>query len=251
LIFSSNWSGNICFANPGQTFKEILGMWVVPSVSQPLVGSPFQNAGTWSSVAWVGLDGAASADVFQAGTEQDLPYKIEGSPVEIYYAWTEWFPAPPVAITNFPVGPGDTVNVFLQITGEFELFGFDFPVGQALFSNQTRGTFTTVNMGGPENGGPNAFQGNSAEWIIETPCTANCSSANAVFTALPYFGAVAFYFAEVYDSTGAAVLGSSGSFVSMDTSGNGIGRNGGAPGTGTGVATPLPDIIGSVATNGG
>ena len=244
----SNWAGTAFQANAGQTFTQVVGSWTVPGVSPPAFG-PYAGAGNWQSVAWVGLDGFQNSDVFQAGTAQNLStffFITEAS----YFAWTEWFPAPPVAITNFPVSPGDFVTFDLTILSlAVDFFGVSVPTGQALVINATKGNFTIVAMAGPLNGQPDSFQGSSAEWIVETPGFG--SGASLTFAPLPYFGQVAFSNGIAFDSTGAGVFGANGIALSMQNSGAGVGRTGTS--SGATVATELADpvIFGVLAVNGG
>jgi hypothetical protein len=117
-----------------------------------------------------------------------------------YFAWTEWFPADPVQIGGFPVSPGDTMSVFLQILSlDAESFGIPlgFPIGQALVTNVSQGKFPTVARAGPLISGSTPFQGSSAEWIVETP-----GPRGDVFEALPYFGLVAFAERVAADNNG-------------------------------------------------
>jgi hypothetical protein len=242
---SSNWAGSVVDANEGQQFLMIHGSWIVPCVSPPATG-PYSDVAPWSSVAWVGLDGAGiSADVFQAGTEQDsLGVDFAGF-VDNYFVWTEWFPAPPAAVTSLPVEPGHMIDVTVMITSlDVTWLGIDFPVGEAFFVNNTLGLFTSVMMAGPVNFGPTPFMGNTAEWIAETPCTSNCGTSSAVFEPLPFFGQLAFFDTFATDADGNVVNGMEGIMLSMDNSGDGPGRNGGAPGTGIVVAAPDPVVVG-------
>jgi hypothetical protein len=63
-VTSSNWSGYVATAAAG-TYTQINGDWHVPSVTGE-VGK------TTYSAYWVGVDGWGSADVVQAGTEQEV-----------------------------------------------------------------------------------------------------------------------------------------------------------------------------------
>jgi hypothetical protein len=84
---SENWSGYVIvdkanpFLKPG---SQVEAQYVVP---KPVSGC---RAGTetYSSANWVGIDGAFSNDVLQAGTETDLSCASGAT----YYAWIEWFP---------------------------------------------------------------------------------------------------------------------------------------------------------------
>jgi hypothetical protein len=245
---TSNWAGSVITANKGQTFTLIDALWTIPRVFPPASGpySAYTGVVFWSSVTWVGLDGAnnLSADVFQAGTEQDnIGDAFWG--YSDYFVWTEWFPAPPVAVSNFPVEPGDMISVLLEIKSlDATFLGATFPVGEAFFVNSTRGFFTSVAMAGPPNGGPTPFVGNTAEWIVETPSISKPGSSPVAYQALPFFGGVAFFDPLVMDNEGNILNGSEGTIYSMDNSGNGVDRNGNAPGTGIVVASPAPVVIG-------
>jgi Peptidase A4 family len=246
---------------PGQIFIQIYGQWLVPTVSRPASG-PYANVASWSSVVWVGIDGAVvSADVFQAGTEQDL---ILGGPFgdTNYYLWTEWYPGSSASISNVAIVPGDAVAINLQIL-PLTLRPLESPTeplrdpqpvaGQATLTNVTRGAFTTVFMEGPPRFGASPFLGNTAEWIVETPCLENCGTQQAVFTPLPYLGPVAFFFGLATDRVGNQVMGANGYWELMDNSGFGGGRNGGLPGTGvlTALAVNDPEILGVVSNTTG
>lgn len=241
---SSNWAGNVVVAGKGVQFTGIQGMWTVPTVHQPLSG-PFQQGaqnGTvavWQSVSWIGIDGYQpnSGDVFQAGVEHDLtiisPFgPPSGINLPDYYAWTEWFPAAPVAVGGFSVSPGDLMSFTLdaQVTARAA------PTGTALLGNVTTGDFTTVPMQGPALKSKTPFKGNCAEWIVETPCTANCTTNSPQFSELPELGLVGFFEAEAITSKGDIIDGATGIVhgnvpatatliqLNMTSTGNGPGR---------------------------
>ena len=93
---SSNWAG---YTATGGTFTAVSGTWTVPNVS----------AGTGNTVAadatWVGIGGATSTDLIQAGTQAT----VQGGQV-VYGAWWETLPqaAQPVPLD---VAAGDTISV--------------------------------------------------------------------------------------------------------------------------------------------
>jgi hypothetical protein len=248
---SDNWAGNVLTAGAGVQFTGIMGMWTVPTVHKPLSGPFQQGAGngffaSWSSSSWIGIDGYGTGDVFQAGVEHDLVAFDLFSELDIpdYYAWTEWFPAGPVGVGGFSVSPGDLMSVILtaHVTARAA------PTGTALLLNATNGNFTTVPMQGPPLKSKTPFTGNSAEWIVETPCTANCGTDSAQFTELPQLGLVGFFDAEAITSKGYGIEGATGIAdgnapatatlvqLNMTSGGNGPGRT--TPGAV--VATELP-----------
>ena len=104
---STNWSG---YAATTNTFQNISGSWVQPTVTCAQSGGGFLGLGgapTAYSSFWVGLDGYTSTTVEQTGTDSDCD---AGKPT--YYAWYEMYPAASVDIstTSYPVTPGDTIT---------------------------------------------------------------------------------------------------------------------------------------------
>jgi hypothetical protein len=163
---SSNWSGYVATAAAG-TYTQINGDWHVPSVSGE-VGKT-----TYSSY-WVGVDGWGSADVVQAGTEQEVTtISFFGTPwvFTTYYPWYEWYPAGEVRVPNFQVNPGD--EIFLWVTHGYD-YSRGYVDGLFWFENITARTYTTPFTTAPAGA---VFVGNSAEWVMERP-TVNGSLAD-------------------------------------------------------------------------
>ncbi len=121
---SPNWSGYAMLnytTNTGQwfPFKAVLGMWQVPQATgENTLGSRTMSA------FWIGLDGVtglsnvSNQEVVQDGTDQSAVDQLMWSDemqqwihwdLATYFAWTEWFPEPMQAITNFTVNPGDLI----------------------------------------------------------------------------------------------------------------------------------------------
>jgi hypothetical protein len=137
---SRNWSGYVA---TGGTFTAVSGTWTVPTVSAT---APAAGA----DATWVGIGGATSADLIQAGTEA-----VVSKGTVQYGAWIETLPQPsqPVQLT---VNAGDTVSV--SITQES--------------SGTWRITITNATTGGTYNTTvPYASSLSSAEWIQEAPST--------------------------------------------------------------------------------
>jgi hypothetical protein len=148
---SINWSGYAVNAAAGSV-TDVKGSWIVPAV----VGAVSKRSIQYSSF-WVGIDGSNSNTVEQCGTDSDW---VNGQAV--YYAWYEFYPAPSVTISNFPVKPGDaiTANVVNNGGGSFTL-----TITNASEMNPATGapyTFTTT-------GSVNSAHASSAEWIAEAP----------------------------------------------------------------------------------
>ena len=77
----TNWSG----VSVAGSWKSVSATWQIPSVSQPdeVAGAD----GGWDSSTWIGLDGAGSDDILQAGVQQSVDANGQAS----YTAWYEWF----------------------------------------------------------------------------------------------------------------------------------------------------------------
>lgn len=135
---SNNWSG---YAATGGTFTAVSGTWTAPQVTA--------DAGGAGDASWVGIGGADTRDLIQAGTEATVlgPGQVR------YSAWIETLPQASQTVP-LVVNPGDTVSVSItQQEGDNWLITLD---------NQTTGGHyqTTVRY---------ASSRSSAEWIEEAP----------------------------------------------------------------------------------
>jgi hypothetical protein len=162
---STNWSGSVASPPLGHTFGWIQGQWTVPNPQAP-------GSGEFFASEWVGIDGAGSNDVLQAGTETDI-FNIFFNARAIY-AWWEWFPANEVAITNLPVSAGDTM--YCLICGHSTN-------ATVYMSNESTGVWTRFGITAPKG---TTLVGNSAEWIVERP-TVNGSITSLADYKVEYF----------------------------------------------------------------
>ncbi len=155
---SSNWSGYAItdptnpFAKPG---AQVEAQFVVP---KPASGCTEGSTETYSSANWVGIDGALSNDVFQAGTETDLDCRTGPS----YYAWIEWFPNSEIKVTNLTVAPGDLISVSAFIASDSSK--------HLSIENLTTRKSVALAMKPPPG---TELVGNSVEWIVERPTLNN------------------------------------------------------------------------------
>jgi hypothetical protein len=145
---SVNCSGYAVPASSHQTFTDVNGYWIVPSVSGTA------TAGATYSSAWVGIDGDGTSTVEQLGTEQDWA----GSAAS-YYAWYEMYPHFSYEIVGFPVKPGDHMYADVKYNGD----------------KKKTFTFTLINVTQASTqpfsitlSSPTAKLG-SAEWVMEAP----------------------------------------------------------------------------------
>lgn len=133
-----NWAGYIA---TGHTYTSVSGGWIVPRVA-----TSSENV---ADATWVGIGGAVSNDLIQAGTET-IP---DDNGNLVYRAWYELLPddSTPVPLA---VAPGDVVSVAVtqQSPGEWLIS----------FANATTGQRyeKTVRYDS---------SGSSADWIEETP----------------------------------------------------------------------------------
>jgi hypothetical protein len=151
---SRNWSG---YVSTGGTYTSVSGTWVVAKPDPKVAGV---------DATWVGIGGANTTDLIQAGTEAT----VSGDGTVSYEAWTEVLPQSTHAVA-LSVSGGDTVSVSIteQSAG---LWLIDL-------RNVTTGrSFTTTLR--------YASSRSSAEWIEEAP------SVGRGVAPLDSFGSVAF-----------------------------------------------------------
>lgn len=165
------WSGGVVHATGGETFTWVLGQWNVPDVTPAAPG-----AGSWYSLAWIGIDG--NADVTQIGTVQAVSAAANGSLTKNCYAIYEWFPQGWSAITNFPVSFGDTLLGLICMESPTEAF-FNL-------LNVTRNVSAGFVFTAPS--GTVSLE-NQVEWILERPGVSGTSASP------PNFGEIYFDFA--------------------------------------------------------
>jgi Peptidase A4 family len=157
---STNWSGSVAFAAKGDSATYVIGQWTVPDVVAPASGSYY-------CATWVGIDGDGSADVLQAGTEQEV-VSFGFITARATYAWWEWFPDFEVQIPNFPVTSGDVMFCAICVHSTSEA-GF-------YLTNLTTGASTSFTKTSPRG---TTLVGNCAEWVVEAPTVNGGQSALA------------------------------------------------------------------------
>lgn len=135
---SRNWSGYV--ATGGTSYTSVSGTWIVPKPDPKVAGI---------DATWVGIGGANTTDLIQAGTEAT----VNGDGSVTYDAWTETLPQSTKTI-SLSVAPGDTVSVTIteQTSGVWLID----------MKNVTSGrTYTTTIRYNSSK--------SSAEWIQEAP----------------------------------------------------------------------------------
>jgi hypothetical protein len=150
---SRNWSGYVA---SGGTFTSVSGRWTVPVVAA---------TGTNTDATWVGIGGATTTDLIQAGTQA----VVDQGTVQ-YSAWIETLPQASQTVP-LTVAAGDTVTVSLTQASA--------GLWSITMDNLTSGASYSVIV---------AYTSSvsSAEWIEEAP------SIGRGVTLLDRFGAVQF-----------------------------------------------------------
>jgi hypothetical protein len=151
------------YAEPARcVFTELRVPYVIPyGPDEPL-----------AAAFWAGIDGDSdSSGILQAGVTAVVdPSGFFGGRDISFHVWTEWFPAKPCYVSNFPVSSGDWLLIMVSA---------DQPdAGNAFFHNLTTGQATSIDIFPPPNV---TLGGTSVEWIVE-----------AVTEYLPLFSTVDF-----------------------------------------------------------
>lgn len=148
----SGWAGDVVLVstlnyNPPEPVNTVYGEWFIPNVT-PIPNEP---PGGQTVGFWVGIDGYGNNQVLQAGTAAT----VTGNNT-VNWVWTEWFPLPPIQVTNFPIKPGDYITVL--VCAPQPNHGF------CSMLNKTTNQATSIGITPPNNV---TSIGASAEWIVE------------------------------------------------------------------------------------
>jgi len=203
---SSNWFGyNQGTLEKGNTlFNSVTGDWTVPSATQHTSGQ------AESSSDWIGIGGGCidagctlgDPTLIQTGTEQD----VDASGKASYSAWWEIIPVPSVAISNFPVSPGDHMHAAIS-----EIVP-NSNVWTITLQDVTKGTSFSTTV-------PYVSTHATAEWIEETPT--EIGTGGVGLAALPNLSNPSFTKGTVNGAN--ANLQSSEAIQLIDSNGNVIG----------------------------
>jgi hypothetical protein len=148
----SGWAGVVVPVSkfgykPPEPVNNVYGEWNIPSITS-LANEP---ASGQIVGFWVGIDGYGNGQVLQAGTAAT----ISGKNV-VNWVWTEWFPLPPITVTNFPIKVGD--HVTMLVCAPQTNHGF------CSMLNKTTNVTTSIGITPPANV---TSIGATAEWIVE------------------------------------------------------------------------------------
>ncbi|HEV2249580.1 MAG TPA: G1 family glutamic endopeptidase [Candidatus Limnocylindria bacterium] len=181
---SRNWSGYV--ATGGSSYTSVSGTWVIAKPDPTVLGI---------DATWVGIGGANTTDLIQAGTEAT----VNGDGTVTYDAWTETLPQSTRTV-SLAVNGGDTVSVTIAERSA-GLWVVDL-------KNVTTGkTFTTTIRYDSSKA--------SAEWIEEAP------SLGRGIAPLDSFGTVKFTGGSVtVDGTKQTLAGANAKPVTMADAAN-------------------------------
>jgi len=170
---STNFSGYVTYAEPGQSFTAVSASWIVPSVTC----QPGQTS--WAA-QWPGIGDDTSVE--QDGTETDC---FGGSPT--YWAWYEMYGDPavnngyavPLPGSSYPVLPGDQMSGSVSISNS---------TWQLSLADSTQNWTFQTSIASPTPG----LSQSSAEWMVEDPdgCTPQCQTL-AQFSPVQFSSAAA------------------------------------------------------------
>jgi hypothetical protein len=157
-VTSSFWSGATQLSGGGLAWTCVAAKWTVSDPNTANYHPVDDNL--WLEATWVGIDGYYSPDVLQAGTSTEIRTISLNNDLEVdVWAWWEWYPASPHAISNFPVSPGDVVYCLIRAD--------DTMTGATIyFSNLSTGLGTHFHITPPSG---TTLAGDSVEWIVERP----------------------------------------------------------------------------------
>jgi hypothetical protein len=169
--WSANWSG---YETDGGPFTSVSGTFTVPSLT---TGTNCDQ----ETSEWVGIDGANSSDLIQAGIDEQGSDPNTGNCTNGKFWVASWWEILPAYPTPAPipgnVSAGDKVTVTLA-----EITGTTWSI--TITDDTTNQSYTTdQNYTGP---------GNSAEWIVEspgdynTPCDATGNNGPGSCPMAPY-----------------------------------------------------------------
>jgi hypothetical protein len=144
--YSSNWAGAVLI---GSGYSAVTGQFTVPTPKIPLSRS---SSGTYSTCAWVGIDGDTWGDaILQTGVD----FTITNGKVS-YDAWYEWYPDYAYDF-SIPISAGDVIKLTVTAASKSS--------GTAVIENVTTGEVVSHTF---SSGSTQASLGKvNAEWIVE------------------------------------------------------------------------------------
>ncbi|EPQ54086.1 hypothetical protein GLOTRDRAFT_62581 [Gloeophyllum trabeum ATCC 11539] len=178
--YSSNWAGAVYDTYPSGSFKSVTGTFTVPTPKAPSGGS-----GTYSSSAWVGIDGdTCGTAILQTGVD----FTVSNGRTS-YDAWYEWYPDYAYDFSGISISAGNQIRVTVTASSTTS--------GTAVIENLSTGQTVSKSLTSSS-----ALCEENAEWIVED------YEENGSLVPLANFGTVTFSSASA--TTGSGSIGPSG-----------------------------------------
>lgn len=190
--YSGNWAGAILTAPPaGQTFNAISATFTVPTPKPPSSGS-----GSWSSSAWVGINGDTyQKAILQSGVDFTVT-SSGGRTSTSFDAWYEWYPNYAIDFSGFGVSAGDVISISITSSSSSK--------GKIVLKNVTTGKSVTQSVSAPSSS--SHLGGQNAEWIVEDFDEGGSQVAFANFGTVTFTDCVARTSSETLDVSGATII---------------------------------------------
>ena len=189
---TANWSGYMS-ENYFRNFSAVYGQWNVPSIV-----ACESNTTTYSSF-WVGLDGYASGDLVQDGTEQNCTDVLGIFNFTSYSAWEQLLPNQQYSQgVSLSPNPGDSFWALAWV-GDANR-AYDPNGAYAWFNMWDVSQRQGVLLGFALNG--TYYYGYTAEWIMERPClSVNSSGLCTQFAQLSDYGFAVMSYPEALNAS--------------------------------------------------
>ncbi|KAK6330583.1 hypothetical protein TWF718_002782 [Orbilia javanica] len=168
---SETWSGAVTQRDSENSIRHVGATWIVPQLYPPAD----QNANSFDFGLWVGVDNHTHGDdtLLQAGTVHTCKVDSEGRIEKEFFAFYNLYGDHFTRVDGFPVNPGDTVSVFLNLlhvpklgANYLELSGTTW--AWIIYVNESVGSYTIrcIKLSSNETE-QKAFKADSAEWILD------------------------------------------------------------------------------------
>jgi hypothetical protein len=172
---TANWSGSAVVGAANQYATAVPFMSVIVPTVHDAFGCTSNAPQQRYTAIWNGIDGFGGSTVEQAGIQiaSDCTDISNGGPfIEVY-------PNPEVAITNFPISPGDMVDIWTWVFQSARLTC-------AAWENESKQNYTTTCLTAP---GP--FSASTVEWVVERPQIGSTLATLGNYVTVPIWSALA------------------------------------------------------------
>lgn len=170
---TQNWSGSGIVGAGNQYISGAVAMSVlVPNLFSAFGACDNNDKEVYTSV-WTGIDGLGTSTVEQAGLDmRAVSNCIENSGVAPFI---ETYPRPENIVTNFPISPGDMIDVWTWISTTLTCGAWE---------NESKQTYTSACITDPE-----PITASTIEWIVERPQLGSSLTTLGNYVALPMWSA--------------------------------------------------------------